>query len=131
MDVLGQIEVTRRRGRRRKKLLDDLYINVISLASLEVYRLFKYILSLQLRIFPSEFVYFCDNAGLNIQYSLNGGHPLFCLFIYLLCTMTNKCTIISQIITLLPHVSTLSCHPQGACNQYLVKSHKYVKCSSL
>jgi hypothetical protein len=31
--------------------------------------------------------------------------------------MTNKCTIISQIITLL-HVSTLSCHPQGACNQY-------------
>jgi len=32
--------------------------------------------------------------------------------------MTNKCTIISQIITLL-HVSTLSCHPQGACNEYL------------
>jgi len=38
--------------------------------------------------------------------------------IYLLCTMTNKCTIISQIITLL-HVSTLSCHPQGARNQCL------------
>jgi len=34
--------------------------------------------------------------------------------------MTNKCTIISQIITLL-HVSTLSCHLQGACNPYLVK----------
>jgi len=34
--------------------------------------------------------------------------------------MTNKCTIISQIITLL-HVSTLSCHRQGACNQYLSK----------
>jgi hypothetical protein len=33
-------------------------------------------------------------------------HPLF-------CTMTNKCTIISQIMTLL-YVSTLSCHPQGA-----------------
>jgi hypothetical protein len=32
----------------------------------------------------------------------------------LFCTMTNKCTIISQIITLL-HVSTLSCHHQGAC----------------
>jgi len=32
--------------------------------------------------------------------------------------MTNKRTIISQIITLL-HVSTLSCHPQGACNEYL------------
>jgi len=26
--------------------------------------------------------------------------------------MANKCTIISQIITLL-HISTLSCHPQG------------------
>jgi len=43
-------------------------------------------------------------------------------------TMTNKCTIISQIITLL-HVSTLSCHPQGACNQYLAKLHKYFTCS--
>ena len=31
----------------------------------------------------------------------------------LFCTTTNKCTIISQIITLL-HVSTLSCHPQRA-----------------
>ena len=41
------------------------------------------------------------------------------------CTMTNKCTNISQIITLL-HVSTLSCHPQGACNQYLAKLHKYI-----
>ena len=34
------------------------------------------------------------------------------------CTMTNKYTIISQLITLL-HVSTLSCHSQGSCNQYL------------
>ena len=32
--------------------------------------------------------------------------------------------IISQIITLL-HVSALLCHPQGACNQYLAKLHKY------
>ena len=46
----------------------------------------------------------------------------------LFCTKTNKCTIISQIVTLL-HVSTLSCHPQGACNQYLAKLHKYFKCS--
>jgi len=38
----------------------------------------------------------------------------------LFCTMTNKCTINSQIITFL-NVSTLSCHPQGACNQYLAK----------
>jgi hypothetical protein len=46
----------------------------------------------------------------------------------LFCTMTNKCVIISQIITLL-HVSTLSCHSQGACNQYLAKLHRYLKCS--
>ena len=44
------------------------------------------------------------------------------------CTVTNKCTIISQIITLL-HVSTLSFHPRGACNQHLVELHKYFKCS--
>jgi len=46
----------------------------------------------------------------------------------LFCTMANKCTIISQIITLL-RISTLSCHPQGACNQYLTKLCKYIKCS--
>jgi hypothetical protein len=46
----------------------------------------------------------------------------------LLCTIPNKCTTVSQIITLL-HVSTLSCHPQGPCNQYLAKLHKYLKCS--
>jgi hypothetical protein len=44
------------------------------------------------------------------------------------CTVTNKCTVISQIITLL-HVSTLSCHPQGAFNQYLAKLHRYFKSS--
>ena len=42
--------------------------------------------------------------------------------------MTNKCAIISQIITLL-HFSTLSRHPHGACNQYLAQLHKYFKCS--
>jgi len=31
----------------------------------------------------------------------------------LFCTMTNKCTINWQIITLHLHVSTLLCHPQG------------------
>ena len=46
----------------------------------------------------------------------------------LFCTMNNKCTIISQIITPL-HVSTLSCHPQTACDQYLAKLHQYFKCS--
>ena len=35
---------------------------------------------------------------------------------FLFCTTTNKCTIISQIITLL-HVSTLSCYPQTPRNQ--------------
>jgi len=38
--------------------------------------------------------------------------------------MTQKSTIISQFITLL-HVSTLSCHFQGACNQYLARLNKY------
>jgi len=42
--------------------------------------------------------------------------------------MTNKSTIISQIITLL-RVSTLSCYPQGAGNQFLAKLHTYVKYS--
>jgi len=37
------------------------------------------------------------------------------LFFFLFCTVTNDCTIISQIITLL-HVSTLSYHPQGIFN---------------
>ena len=46
----------------------------------------------------------------------------------LFCTMIKKCTIISQIITLL-HVSTLSCRPQGTCNQKLAKLHKCFKFS--
>jgi hypothetical protein len=33
---------------------------------------------------------------------------------FLFCTLTNKCTINWQIITLLLHVSTLLCYPQGA-----------------
>jgi len=37
------------------------------------------------------------------------------MHLLLFYTMTNKCTIISQIITLL-HVSTLSCLSQGAYN---------------
>jgi len=44
--------------------------------------------------------------------------------------MTNKCTIISQIVTLL-HISTLSCHPQGVCNQYLAKLHNKYQCDNL
>jgi len=37
------------------------------------------------------------------------------MHLVLFCITTNKRTIISQIVTLL-HVSTLSCHPQRACN---------------
>jgi hypothetical protein len=50
------------------------------------------------------------------------------LYHFFICTMTNKCTIISQIITLL-HVSALPCHPQWACYQYLGKLRKYFKCT--
>jgi len=44
---------------------------------------------------------------------------VLCVFL-LFCTITNKSTIITQIITLL-EISTRSCHRQGACNQYLAK----------
>ena len=47
--------------------------------------------------------------------------------ISLFSTMTNKCKLFDKLSLL--HVSTLSCHPQGTCNQYLAKSHKYFKCS--
>jgi len=50
-------------------------------------------------------------------------HPYTLYKIFVFGTMTNKRTIISRIITLL-HVSTLSCHPQGAFNQYFSKLHK-------
>jgi len=40
---------------------------------------------------------------------------LFVFIFYILaCTMTNMCKINLQFITLLLHVSTLLCHPQGA-----------------
>jgi len=41
-------------------------------------------------------------------------------------TITDKCKIISQIITLL-HVSILLCHSKRSCNQYLAKLHNYFK----
>ena len=70
-------------------------------------------------------LYCCHRVSTQLQ--LNIYHVILFQYIYrasfffLFCTMTNKRTIISQIITLL-HVSTLSCHPQGACNQYLATS---------
>ena len=49
------------------------------------------------------------------------------LSVILFCTVNQQMhTIISQIITPL-HVSTLSCHPQAACNQYFAKLHQYFK----
>jgi len=66
-------------------------------------------------------------VGMHCVYWQVGTDFLY-IFYLLFCTVTNKCTIISQIVTLL-HVSTLLCHPQGACNQYLAKLHKYFKCS--
>ena len=50
------------------------------------------------------------------------------IYNYSLYNDQQKHTIISQIITLLLHVSTLSCHPQVVRSQYLAKLHKYVKC---
>ena len=77
-------------------------------------------------------LYYHQRDAVGLQYSTSRRIPEDINFHYfnirtvhlvLFCTMTNKCTIISQIITLL-HVSTLSCHPQGTCNQYLFKLHK-------
>ena len=55
-----------------------------------------------------------------------------CRALLLFSKMTNKCTITinSQIITLL-HVSTPSCQPQGAHDQYFAKLHKYLKSSCI
>ena len=50
------------------------------------------------------------------------------MHLLLFCTMTNKCTIISQITTFL-HASTLSCHSQGASTAYLAKLRKHFKYS--
>jgi hypothetical protein len=52
------------------------------------------------------------------------------MHLLLFCNMTNECTTISQIITLL-HVSTLSCHPQGTFNQSLAKLRKYFQCRNI
>jgi hypothetical protein len=45
-------------------------------------------------------------------------------------TMTNKRTVISQMITLLIHVLMLSCYPQEVCSLYLAKLHSYIECIS-
>jgi len=77
---------------------------------------------------PAVFFLDCLLIHLASQHGEKNWTRFYKNVISLFCTMTNKCTIISKIITLL-HVSTLSCHPQTACNQYLAKLHKYFKCS--
>jgi hypothetical protein len=50
-------------------------------------------------------------------------------FIFLSCNITTN----AQLFHKLPHsyfFSTLSSHPQGVCNQYLAKLHRYFKCIS-
>jgi hypothetical protein len=70
----------------------------------------------------------CTNLFLGYNKFLHHYFNTCTMHLLLFCTVTNKCTIISQIITLL-HVLTLSCHLQEACNQCLAKLHKYFKCS--
>ena len=49
---------------------------------------------------------------------------------FLFYKITNRSTItINLSITMLPHVSTLSCHLQGARIHYLAKLHNYINCS--
>ena len=82
--------------------------------------LFKIIYKKLIFIFTS-----CSGITTSIFFYFNTlYHVSFIIFVL----WTNKCTIISQFFTLL-HVSTLSCLPQTACNQYLAKLHKYFKFS--
>jgi hypothetical protein len=64
---------------------------------------------------PLQSAVFCSDKTKWWDVQCYGGVTDKCIFKLIpieFCTMTNKCTIISQIITLL-HVPTLSCHPQG------------------
>jgi hypothetical protein len=114
-------------------MLSQLLINPGATAALCLYMI--YICLMQKVCFCSllifrELIYSLNKRTLHL-YIINNFYKFFficTMHLLLFCTMTNKCTIISQIITLL-HVSTLSCHPQGVCNEYLAKLHKYFMCS--
>ena len=80
-----------------------------------------------LNMFPCE--RFISYQTKNKQTTFFIFYFLYFEFCLLFCTMTNKSTINSQIITLLLHVSTLLCHPQEVRSYYLAKLRKYVKCS--
>jgi len=70
------------------------------------------------------FRHYCVNLRELVISTLSSYINTVKVYFILFCAVTNKFIIISLIITLL-HVSTLLCQPQGACNQYLVKLHKY------
>jgi hypothetical protein len=71
---------------------------------------------------------FSVHAGFNMAETFLKNLFITCnVRLLLFCTMANKCTIISQNITLL-RISTLTCHPQEARDQCLAKLHKYFIC---
>ena len=72
-----------------------------------------------LRPSSSEHVYKCVQLRATCFSYKNTAFPVYFFFILY---YDQQNTNISQIITHL-RVSTLSCHPQGACNQYLARLH--------
>ena len=69
------------------------------------------------------------HISVNCTYSQVISYFLFMdslFFIFLIFALTNKCTINRQIFILLLHVSTLLCHPQTICNQFLAMLHNYI-----
>jgi len=98
-----------------------LYIHCLSCYCDVPFFLWKLTVKLNLHHFrlPSRIRRELDSTGLLHSSQFFYFNPCT-VHLSLFCTLSNKCTIISQIITFL-HVSTSSYHPQGACNQYLAK----------
>ena len=101
-------------------LWDPTVFTSMDVQHLVLYYVYKHIVMLP---FKNIMLYRClnskdssKNRDIKGWLSLLGGKPslpkLF-LYYFVFWTMTNKYTIIWQIITLLPHVSTLLCQPQG------------------
>ena len=79
-------------------------------------------------VMPHEATLVTDGSawcGLTWRWALR---PIVQIISYYFVLWPTNAQSFPQIITLL-HVSTLSCHPQAACNQHLDKLHKYFKCS--
>jgi hypothetical protein len=100
-------------GRRPYMILDCLVDVIVMLGDIQITPWSTSLEKLRVTQLLEEFTAFCGT-----EYLLS-----FVIFLFLtrtvhrliFCTVTNKCTIISQIITLL-HVLTLLCHPQGTCS---------------